>query len=419
MTIPVPIVAHLNAFACRSCGGRQTSLVLSLGKTPLANSLLTADQLNEIEPRYPLDLAFCHDCFLVQITETVPPEILFRDYVYFSSFSDTVLENARSITQRMIADLKLNASSLAIEVASNDGYLLQHYVQMGVPVLGIEPARNIAKVATERGIPTVCEFFGDTLGQQLAAQGQRADVLHANNVFAHVADTNGFVEGIRHVLKPSGVAVIEAPYLKDTIDHTEFDQIYHEHLCYFSLTAVDGLMRRHGLFVWDVEHLPIHGGTLRYFVRLLSSGIVARPSVAQLINEEAQWGVNRLEFYRGFGRKVEQLRQGLLDLLHQLKANGKRIAVYGASAKGSTLMNYFGIGADLLEYVVDRSVAKQGKFTPGTHLPIYSPVHLLEDMPDYVLNLSWNFTDEILRQQADYRDRGGKFIVPIPQLRVL
>lgn len=411
--------ADPTAFACRACGSRQTSLVLSLGTTPLANSLLTADQLNQPELRYPLDLVFCHNCSLVQITETVPPEILFRDYVYFSSFSDTVLENARAIAQRMIAELKLDARSLAIEVASNDGYLLQHYVQAGVPVLGIEPARNIAKVATERGIPTLCEFFGDDLGQQLAAQGQQADVLHANNVFAHVADTNGFVEGIRHVLKPNGVAVIEAPYLKDTIDHTEFDQIYHEHLCYFSLTAVDGLMRQHDLFVWDVEHLPIHGGTLRYFVRLLSGGMAARPAVTQLLSEEATWGVNQLQFYRGFGRKVEQLRQNLLELLRELKANGKRIAVYGASAKGSTLMNYFGIGADLLDYVVDRSVAKQGKFTPGTHLPIYPPTRLLEDMPDYVLNLSWNFTDEILQQQAEYRARGGKFIVPIPQLNVL
>ena len=404
---------------CRSCEHGDLRPILSLGRTPLANALLTAEQLREPEATFRLELVFCPACALVQITETVPPEVLFREYAYLSSFSDTVVQNAEGIVRRLIGLEGLGSESLAVEIASNDGYLLQHYHHKGIPVLGIEPAANIARVARdERGIPTVCEFFGAQLAAELVASGRAADVVHGNNVLAHVADLNGVVRGIATVLKPRGVAVIEVPYVKDLIDHCEFDTIYHEHLCYFSLTALDRLFRRHGLVIRDVERIPIHGGTLRIFASRAEWAIPGE-AVKSLLAEEAAWGVDREEFYRGFGAKVERLRASLLELLGGLKAQGRRIAAYGASAKGSTLLNFFGIGADTLEFVVDRSTVKQGRYTPGTHLPILAPERLLELRPDYLLLLTWNFADEILAQQQAFRDQGGRFIIPIPECRVV
>lgn len=369
------------------------------------------------ESRWPLELAWCPTCSLVQITETVPPEKLFRDYAYFSSFSDTMVTHARSIADRLREQRKLNSDSLVVEIASNDGYLLQWYHKSGVPVLGIEPARNIAKVAeSERGVRTISEFFGQDLAQQLVRDGYRADIIHANNVLAHVADLNGVVSGFASLLKPDGVAVVEAPYLKDLLDHVEFDTIYHEHLCYFSLTALTQLFGQHGLEIVDVERLAIHGGSLRVFAA--KSGVMSvTPAVRQLLAEESQW-VRDPEFYQSFGESVDKLRLELVGLLHKLKADGKRIAVYGASAKGSTLLNYFGIGRELLDYVVDRSTIKQGRYTPGTRLKIYDPAQLVEDRPDYCLLLTWNFADEILKQQQRYREQGGQFIIPVPSVRI-
>ena len=408
-----------SAFRCRSCGSASLRLILSLGRTPLANALLTAEQLDRPEPVYPLDVVFCADCALVQIAETVPPEALFSDYLYFSSFSDTMLAHAEALVGELAGARGLNAESLVVEIASNDGYLLQFYQRRGVPVLGIEPAANIAQVAErERGIPTLCEFFGAELGERLRAEGRAADVIHAHNVLAHVADLNGVVRGIAALLKPGGVAVIEAPYVKDLIDSREFDTIYHEHLCYFSLTALDRLFTRHGLVIADVRRVPIHGGSLQ--VHVMRAEMAARGAATQaLLDEEAAWGVDDFAFYAGFARAVEALRADLRALLGGLKAQGRTIAAYGASAKGSTLLNYFGIGAETLGFVADRSTYKQGRYTPGTHLPICAPTKLLEAQPDYTLLLTWNFAAEILDQQAEYRRRGGQFIIPIPQVRVV
>lgn len=405
--------------SCRSCGGSELRVVLSLGSTPLANALLSASQLDEPEEFLPLDLAFCPSCSLVQLLETVPPERLFRHYLYFSSFSDTVLRQAEQIASRMIQTRKLGAGSLVVEIGSNDGYLLQYYRKRGIQVLGIEPAVNVARVAeAEHGVRTLCEFFGHDLAMKLSEQGERADVLHANNVLAHVADLNGVVAGIRCVLKDDGMAVIEVPYVKEMLDRCEFDTIYHEHLCYFSLTALDRLFTRHGLIIANVERLPIHGGSLRLFA-VPEARAHRATEVSALINEEAFWGVDRLESYLGFGGRVELVKARLREILHGLKSQGKRVVAYGAAAKGSMLLNYCGIGRDVLEFVVDRSTYKQGLYMPGVRLPIYPPSKLLEVMPDYALLLTWNFLEEVLEQAAEYRRRGGLFIVPVPEPRVL
>ncbi|AWM36352.1 hypothetical protein GobsT_58570 [Gemmata obscuriglobus] len=405
--------------SCRSCGAGALSPVLSLGSTPLANALRDPAAPAAPEPTFPLDLAVCPRCSLVQITAEVPPDDLFRDYVYFSSFSDTMLRHAAELAQRVTRDERLGRDSLVVEAASNDGYLLKNYQSAGVRVLGVEPARNVARVAVERhGIPTRTEFFGRAYAHQLVSEGYRADVFHAHNVLAHVPDLNGFVAGVRALLKPSGVAVIEAPYVKDMLDGCEFDTIYHEHLCYFSLTALDACFRRHGLVIRDVERVPIHGGTLRIFAAPAESVDAVSARVTDLLAEERAWGVNTFEPYRAFAEQVSAIKKGLRALLAQLKGEGKRIAAYGASAKGSTLLNFCGIGAETLDFVVDRSTVKQGKLTPGTRLRIHAPDKLLEDMPDYTLLLTWNFADEILRQQAEYRARGGKFILPVPLPRV-
>lgn len=402
----------MTKFRCRSCDATDVEPVLSLGRTPLANALLTEEELSKPEATFPLDLVFCPQCTLVQITETVPPEQLFSHYLYLSSFSDTMLKHSADLAHKLLETRKLNAGSLVVEVASNDGYLLQFYKQSGVPVLGIEPAENIAVVAEHRGIPTLQRFFNLDVGMELRADGKRADVIHANNVLAHVADLNGFVAGLAQLLKDNGVAVIEVPHVKPMIERLEFDTIYHEHLCYYSLSALTPLFQRHGMTIVDVDELPLHGGSLQ-----VHAALQGEPSerVCKLLDEERAAGVDKRQFYSHFGDKVRSLKSELVAVLTDLKSNGSKIAAYGASAKGSTLLNYCGIGRETLEFVADRSTVKQGLYTPGTHLPVKGPEALLEERPDHVLLLTWNFADEILEQQSAYRQAGGKFVIPVPE----
>jgi len=402
---------------CRSCGGKDLRVFLSLGAMPLSDGFLSSDDLAREEPRYPLDVAFCPDCTLVQILETVPPEQLFgADYPYFSSVTDTLLKHSAANVAARIAERRLDGDSLVVELASNDGYLLQYYRAQGIPVLGIDPAPGPVAAARARGIETLQAFFGSDLATRLAADGRLADVIHANNVLAHVADTNGFVAGIGTLLKEDGVAVIEAPYVKELIDRGEFDTIYHEHLCYFSVTALTRLFQRHGLTLNRVQPLEIHGGSLRLFV---GKRAAADPSVAEYLEAEQRAGVDELEYYAGFSARVSRIRRELQALLAGLKQDGARIAGYGAAAKGTILLNFAGLGQETLEFVADRNVHKQGRYIPGVRLPIVSPGRILEAQPDYLLILPWNFKEEIMEQQAEYRRRGGRFIVPVPEPVIL
>jgi SAM-dependent methyltransferase len=398
---------------CRCCGSARLETFLDLGNTPLADRLLTKEDIGNKELTFPLRVAFCHECSLVQITETVSPEILFADaYPYFSSFSPALLKHSRDNVLDLIARRKLGPDGFVVELASNDGYLLKNYVEAGIPVLGIDPADGPARAAEKIGVPTRCDFFSRELAATLRAEGIRADVIHANNVLAHVADTNGFVAAIGLLLKDDGVAVIEAPYVEPLIENCEFDTIYHEHLCYFSVTALDKLFRRHGLYLNEIKHLSIHGGSLRLYVERQER--VGGSVKAQLAHENAR-GIDSIGYFRDFSSRVDILKRDLSALLRRLKSDGASIAAYAAAAKGATLINTVGIGCDLIDFVVDRNVHKQGKYMPGQHLPIRAAEALLELQPDYVLLLAWNFADEILEQQKEYRARGGRFVVPVPK----
>jgi SAM-dependent methyltransferase len=403
---------------CRGCGTSGLEVVLDLGEMPLANAILTEEDLARPEPRYPLVMAYCPECWLVQITETVPPDLLFREYAYFSSVSDAFVEHSRVIAERLIAQRGLGPDSLVIELASNDGYLLQHYARAGVPVLGIDPARNIAEVATARGVPTLAEFFTRDLADELATSGRMADVVHANNVIAHIPDLNGFVAGIARILKPEGVAVIETPYLRELVERLEFDTIYHEHLFYHSLTALSRVFERNGLSVVDVERIAVHGGSLR--VLAMRSGAEGpSEAVRSLLAEETAVGLCSPEYYATFAGRVEVLGCELRAMLADLKSQGHKVAAYGAAAKGAVLLNAFNIGTDLISFVADRSPHKQGHLMPGVHIPIVAADELLARKPEECLLLTWNFADEILAQQAEYRRVGGRFIIPVPKLTLV
>jgi len=396
--------------SCRSCEGAALEVFLDLGTTPLADRLV--EDRDAEEPTFPLEVAFCTDCSLVQILETVPPSVLFQeDYPYYSSFSPALLRHTRENVAALITERRLGPDSLVLEPASNDGYLLANYVEAGIPVLGIDPAEGPASEAQRKGVRTINTFLTRDLAQSLQDDGVSADVIHANNVLAHVADTNGFVAALEILLADDGIVVIEVPYVRELINNCEFDTIYHEHLCYFSVTSLSHLFERHGLRIRDLREVSIHGGSLRLFV---GRGGLQGDRVRSALQSEFNHGLQEFSFYRNFQEDVERLRDELVALLTSLKGAGHSIAAYGASAKGSTLLNYTGIGLDLLDFVVDRNTHKQGKFMPGQHIPIHGPEHVLSHRPDFLLLLAWNFAEEIMTQQAEYKELGGRFIVPVP-----
>ncbi|ONH33679.1 class I SAM-dependent methyltransferase [Pseudofrankia asymbiotica] len=406
--------------SCRSCGGERPRPFLSLGATPIANRLVRADALDAVDPSFPLEVGFCESCALVQLTHVLPADQIFdEDYPYFSSFSDMLVRHAEKHVIDLIESRNLGPDSLVVEVASNDGYLLKAFVERGIPVLGVEPTPGPAAAAREIGVPTREEFFGAELAQRLVDEGLRADVIIANNVMAHVPDLNSFVEGFSLLLKDDGVVSVENPGVGALLAHNEFDTVYHEHFCYFSTIAVEALMRRHGLELVGVTEFPeLHGGTLRW--RMGRAGAAAPDdSVARVLAAERAAGLDSFERYGSFGAEVSELQGELRALLTDLKAQGKTIAAYGAAAKGATLLNSTGINTELIDFVVDRNVHKQGKYMPGARLPILPAEALQERQPDYLLLLAWNVKNEIMAQQAEYAARGGKFIVPVPRPVVL
>ena len=402
---------------CRACGCRRWHLVLDLGSQPLANTLLCPEDLGQPEPSFPLRLALCGSCWLLQLTDAVPPTELFSNYVYFSSFSDAFLRHAADAVDKYRREFALGPESFVVEIASNDGYLLKNFVAAGVPCLGIEPAANVATVAVKCGVPTVSRFFNHALAAELAEQGRRADLIIGNNVCAHVPDINDFISGLAELLKPSGRLVLEFPYACDLIENFEFDTIYHEHVFYFTLTALMPLFARHRMEIIDVERLNIHGGSLRLHAAHRGTHVL-QGRVATLLAEEQMKGVASVDYYDRFSAGVRSIRDELSKLMRELNATGKTIAAYGASAKGNTLLHYCGLGRETLDFVADRSTYKQGRFTPGKHLPIVASEELVKRQPGYTLLLTWNFAEEILEQQSTYRKRGGKFIIPIPKVTV-
>lgn len=410
----------MSTSTCRFCGAPLTHTFADLGMSPLANAYIRPEQLRQMEPYYPLQVFVCGQCFLVQLEEFENPEEIFGDYAYFSSYSETWLQHARNYAHEMLRRFTLNSESKVIEIASNDGYLLRNFVEAGVPVLGIEPARNVAEAAAKRGIPTLVRFFGTALGKDLADEGIQADLLVGNNVLAHVPDLNDFVAGMKLALKPTGVITMEFPHLLRLMVERQFDTIYHEHFSYFSFSAVERVFAHHGLTLFDVEELPTHGGSLRIYGRHTEDAThPISTKVDELRASEKRLGFDRLEHYLGFHNEIWKIKRDLLLFLIQAKAEGKTVVGYGAPAKGNTLLNYCGVGRDLIDFTVDRNPHKQGHYLPGTHIPIYAPERIIETRPEYVLILPWNLKDEIMRAESHICEWGGQFVVPIPYLQVL
>ncbi len=403
---------------CRSCGSTNLTTVVEFGHTPLSDRLIAKEQLQNDDLSAALTTAFCTDCSLFQILETVSPEVLFyAEYPYFSSVSSSLLEHFRSSALEIIKNRNLDRGSFVVEAASNDGYMLRNFVDHEIPVLGIEPSDGPAKKASEDGINTRKHFFTKELAKEIRVEFPAgADVFLANNVLAHVPELNGFVDGIYTVLNDNGVAVIEAPYLVDLIDHCEFDTIYHQHLCYFSVTALDSLFRRHGLFLNKVERTSIHGGSLRLFIEKKDR---AEESVLKLLDDEKNRKVDQMDFYTSFANRIDEVKENLSGILNSIKNDGKTIAGYGAAAKANTLMASVGIDKNVIDFVADKNPYKQGKFFSGNHIPILPPEDILTQMPDYLLILAWNFSEEIMQEQNEYSERGGRFIIPIPIPRIV
>ncbi|MPZ18396.1 MAG: methyltransferase domain-containing protein [Luteitalea sp.] len=411
---------NANHHACRFCGEGLKHSFVDLGMSPLCESYVTGDRLDHMEPFYPLHVLVCHHCLLVQLGEYVAPDEIFSEYAYFSSYSDSWLEHARCYARAMTNRVGLGPHSLVVEVASNDGYLLQHFVDQQIPVLGIEPAANVAAAAASKGVRTVVRFFGRQLAEELLEEGVQADLLVGNNVLAHVPDLNDFVSGLATLLKPTGMLTLELPHLLRLIEGNQFDTIYHEHFSYFSLHAVERVLGAHGLVLVDVEELPTHGGSLRvYAQRADGAPSPATARVAALRRSEEEAGLTSLETYGGFARRVEETKWRLVEFLIAARRSGRSVAGYGAPGKGNTLLNYCGIRTDLVDFVVDRNPYKQGKFLPGTHIPIHAPERLADERPDYVLILPWNLREEIVEQLGYVRAWGGRFVVPIPSVEVI
>jgi SAM-dependent methyltransferase len=411
--------SNIVAKPCRFCGAELRHTFVDLGMSPLCETYPTAADLSHGEVYYPLHTWVCGHCFLVQLEEFESPEKIFGDYPYFSSYSDSWLKHCDNYCERMIGQLGLNSTSAVIEVASNDGYLLQYFLKRNVPVQGIEPAANVARVAVEKGIPTLVEFFGSQVARELASTGRCADLVIGNNVLAQVPDLNDFVKGLRILLKPRGVLTLEFPHVLKLIEWNEFDTIYHEHFSYFSLLTTVRLLEAHSLKVFDVEKLKSHGGSLRvYACRTEDDARAVEQSVGDLLEEETRAGLSTLKGYEDYASRVKETKFALLDFLLNAAKQGKTVAGYGAPGKSATLLHYCGIGKDLIEYTVDRNPHKQGRFLPGTHIPIYPPERIRETRPDYVVILPWNLKDEIVRQLQFIRDWGGRFVVPIPKVTV-
>lgn len=405
---------------CRFCAKPLTLSFADLGMSPPSNAYLKPEQLGRVEKFYPLHAWVCESCLLVQLEEFESPEQIFSDYAYFSSYSESWLAHARDYTAMMIKRFALGAKSRVVEIASNDGYLLQYFVASGVPVLGVEPAANVAKVAEEKGVPTLVRFFGTDTAKHMVAQGKQANVLLGNNVLAHVPDLNDFVAGMKILLAPNGVITMEFPHLLRLIQENQFDTIYHEHFSYFSFLTVREVFAKHGITLFDVEELPTHGGSLRIFGRHaedMNPGV--SPAVDSLLARECAAGLDNIDTYRAFEEQVKETKRRLLEFLIAAKRSGKTVVGYGAPAKGNTLLNYCGVRSDFIDYTVDLSPHKQGHFLPGVHIPVYEPDRIRVTRPDYVLILPWNLKDEVMKQMADVRTWGGKFVVPIPQVRVL
>jgi SAM-dependent methyltransferase len=388
--------------------------------SPLCESYLGADQLNQMEPFYPLHVFVCGKCFLVQLIEYVKAEDIYTEYAYFSSYSDSWLRHAQNYVEMITSRLGLGHRNLVVELASNDGYLLQNFVAKGIPVLGIEPARNVAAVAQKKGIRCVTEFFGRDLARRLAEDGRKADLLLGNNVLAHVPDINDFVEGMKILLNPTGVITMEFPHLLRLIERNQYDTIYHEHFSYLSLSTAEQIFSAHGMRLFDVEELSTHGGSIRiYACHVENSERPASVRVGEMRSREAAEGFGRIDYYGSFGEKVMATKRNLLEFLIHARRKGKHVAGYGAPGKGNTLLNYCGIRTDLVEFTVDRNPYKHGKFLPGTHIPIFPPEKIRETKPDYILILPWNLREEIVAQLAYVREWGGKFVVPIPDVEVI